>query len=221
MARGPACKRFQPNGGPNLRPNRVTDHAAGTPRLVLLTRFPEPGRAKTRLIPALGAAGAAALHRRLTETTLAILRATGLPVEVWVTGAAPDAFAAWLGNEVTIRPQGEGDLGARMQRCLDPAPALVVGADLPDLTPAHINAAVRLLAAGKVALGPAEDGGYYLLGLPALAPWLFSGMAWGTDGVLAETQRRLRAGGRPCGLLPPLADLDRPEDLGRFPGLLP
>ncbi len=189
------------------------------PRLVLFTRFPEPGRAKTRLIPALGADGAAGLHRRLTEATLATLRATGLPVEVWVTGAPPDAFRAWL-EGATIALQGEGDLGARMARSLEPAPAIVVGSDLPDLAAAHIAAAVRLLAEGKVALGPAEDGGYYLLGLPAPAPFLFDGMAWGTDGVLAETRRRLEVAGRAYGLLPVLADIDRPEDLARFPGLV-
>ncbi len=209
-----ACSGDVPRRRACKRP-RVTRQ----PRLVLLTRFPEPGRAKTRLIPALGAAGAAALHRRLTEATLATLRATGLPVEVWVTGAPPDAFRAWL-EGAAIRPQGEGDLGARMARSLDPAPALVVGSDLPDLALAHIAAAVRLLVEGKVALGPAEDGGYYLLGLPAPAPFLFGGMAWGTDGVLAETRRRLETSGREYGLLPTLADLDRPEDLGRFPGLV-
>lgn len=190
-----------------------------SPRLVLFTRFPEPGQAKTRLIPALGAAGAAALHRRLTEQTLVTLRATGLEVEVWVTGAPFAAFADWLGA-ATFRLQGEGDLGARMARALDPAPAIIVGSDLPDLAPAHVAAAVRLLARGHVALGPAEDGGYYLLGLPAPAPFLFGTMDWGTDAVLAETLRRLGAHGQAHGLLPTLADLDRPEDLSSFPGLL-
>jgi len=189
------------------------------PRLVLFTRFPEPGRAKTRLIPALGAAGAAALHRRLTEATLATLRATGMDVEVWVTGAPLDAFVDWLGP-VYLRPQAEGDLGARMARALDPTPAIIVGSDLPDLATAHIQGAVQMLVEGKVALGPAEDGGYYLLGLPAPARFLFGAMDWGTDAVLAETRRRLDAKGRAYRLLPTLADLDRPEDLGRFPGLL-
>jgi len=190
------------------------------PRLVMFTRFPEPGRAKTRLIPALGPAGAAALHRQMTERTLATLRATAYDVEVWVTGAPLSAFAEWLGP-VTLRPQGEGDLGARMARALDPGPAIIVGSDLPELVPAHVAAAAEILAQDQVALGPAEDGGYWLLGLPAPAPFLFDAMAWGTDAVLAETLRRLGAHGRAYGLLPTLADLDRPEDLDRFPGLLP
>ena len=123
------------------------------PRLVLFTRFPQPGQVKTRLIPALGAAGAAALHRRLTETILATLRSTGLAVELWVTGAPAEAFAAWLGADVPIRPQGAGDLGARMDRALRPAPAILVGSDLPTLAASHIAAAAALLADGRVALG--------------------------------------------------------------------
>ena len=190
------------------------------PRLVLFTRYPQPGHAKTRLIPALGAAGAAALHRRLTEATLATLLATGLPLEVWVTGAPVPAFEAWLGSGTPIRPQGCGDLGARMDRALQPTPAILVGSDLPTLAAPHITAAAALLARGKVALGPAEDGGYYLVGLPAPAPFLFDSMAWSTSGVLAETKRRLQANAVPYALLPTLPDLDRPEDLARFPGLL-
>jgi len=190
------------------------------PRLLLFTRYPQPGQTKTRLIPALGAAGAAALHRRLTEATLATLLATGLPVELWVTGAPVAAFQAWLGQSVPILPQGEGDLGARMDRALQPTPAILVGSDLPTLAASHITAASARLADGKVALGPAEDGGYYLVGLPAPAPFLFDAMVWSTSGVLAETRRRLEANAVPYALLPTLADLDRPEDLARFPGLL-
>ncbi len=190
------------------------------PRLVLFTRFPEPGRAKTRLIPALGPAGAAALHRRLTEQTMATLRNTGLPLEVWVTGAPVAAFEAWLGAGTPLRVQNDGDLGARMAEALSPAPAIVVGSDLPTLAASHILAAAALLADGRVALGPAEDGGYYLLGLPSPASFLFDDMAWSTAGVLAETTRRLEKQAVPFGLLPTLPDLDRPEDFGRFPGLL-
>ena len=190
------------------------------PRLVLFTRYPQPGHAKTRLIPALGAAGAAALHRRLTDATLATLLRMGLPVEVWVTGAPADAFAAWLGADVPIRQQGEGDLGARMDRALRPVPAILVGSDLPTLAASHIMQAVAALAKGQVALGPAEDGGYYLVGLPEPAPFLFEAMRWSTPGVLAETRRRLEAHATPYALLPTLPDLDRPDDLARFPGLL-
>ena len=107
-----------------------------------------------------------------------------------------------------------------MDRALRPAPAILVGSDLPTLAASHIAAAAALLADGKVALGPAEDGGYYLVGLPAPAPFLFEAMAWSTAGVLAETRRRLAAHAVSYALLPVLPDLDRPEDLARFPALL-
>ena len=189
-------------------------------RLVLFTRYPRPGQAKTRLIPALGAIGAAELHRRLTETTLATLLTTGLAVELWVTGAPVAAFEAWLGKTIPIQLQDGEDLGARMNRALQPTPAIVVGSDIPSLAAAHIAQAAALLADGKVALGPAEDGGYYLIGLPNPAPFLFEAMIWSTSAVLAQTRRRLEAHAVPYGLLPTLPDLDRPEDLARFPGLL-
>ncbi len=190
------------------------------PRLIMFTRFPEPGRAKTRLIPALGAEGAATMHRRLTERTLAVLRAAGLTLEVWVTGATPDAFRSWLGDDLVLRPQGDGDLGARMRRALDDTPAILVGSDLPGLATRHIAAAATFLAHGETVLGPAEDGGYYLIGLPERAPFLFDAMAWSTDGVLAETCRRLDRHGRRYARLETLADLDRPQDLPRFAALL-
>ena len=85
--------------------------------------------------------------------------------------------------------------------------------------PPTSSRAAGLLARGLVALGPAEDGGYTLLGLPAPAPFLFTDMAWSTAAVLPETVRRLEARAIPYGLLPVLPDLDRPEDLARFPDL--
>ena len=195
-----------------------------SPRLLMFTRFPAPGQAKTRLIPALGPDGAAAVHRTMTERTLATLRAAadagGMAVEVWVTGGPDAAFRQWLGPGFAIVQQGEGDLGARMARALAATPAILVGSDLPDLQPGHIAAAAALLAVGQAAFGPAEDGGYYLVALPAPAPFLFTGMAWSTAGVMAETRRRLHAHGVAYGLLPTLPDLDKPADLARFPNLL-
>lgn len=187
------------------------------PRLVLFARYPTPGRAKTRLIPALGAAGAAALHRRLTERTLAVMRATGLPVEVRITGAPAAAFRRWLGD-VSVVPQGGGHLGARMRRAAE-APAILVGADVPDLTEAHLLAAAEALSRSAVVIGPAEDGGYYLIGVREPIPWLFAPMAWGTDVVQAETMARLARRGVEPVLLDPLSDLDTPEDLKRWPHL--
>lgn len=185
-------------------------------RIILFARFPEPGRAKTRLIPALGAERAAELHRRLTERIVAELRASGLPWSVAVTGAPLADFARWLGA-ADLFDQGEGDLGERLARIAPPV--IFIGADIPDLAVAHLRAAAAAVGAGRVVVGPAEDGGYYLLGLPAPMPFLFGDMPWGTDRVFGETVARLDARGIAPVLLEPLADLDRPEDLARWPDL--
>jgi uncharacterized protein len=188
------------------------------PRLVLFARYPTPGRAKTRLIPALGAEGAAALHRRLTERTLGVMRATGLPVEVRTTGAPIAAFRRWLGDIVCV-PQGGGHLGARMRRAAAHAPAILVGADIPDLSAWHLRAAVEALERAPVAIGPAADGGYYLIGVRQPMPWLFAPMAWGTAAVRAETLARCGRRGVEAAMLTPLSDLDTPDDLKRWPDL--
>ncbi|WP_426167626.1 TIGR04282 family arsenosugar biosynthesis glycosyltransferase [Sandarakinorhabdus sp. DWP1-3-1] len=182
-------------------------------RVSLFARWPEPGRAKTRLIPALGAAGAADLHRRLTERTVATVLAAGLPCEVRSTGANPPVFADWLGPGVTVVDQGDGDLGARLARAAKTLPVLLLGADIPDLAPHHLHAAVAALADAPAVIGPAEDGGYWLLGLAAPAPQAFVGVDWGTSSVCEQTLDRLPAG---IPQLATLADLDRPEDLARW-----
>jgi rSAM/selenodomain-associated transferase 1 len=185
-------------------------------RVALFTRWPEPGKAKTRLIPALGADGAAALHKRLTERAVATVRASGLALEVRSTGAEPRAFRDWLGQDVSVVDQGDGDLGARLARAAAVTPVLLLGADVPDVTAALLQDAAAALAQTPLVIGPAEDGGYWLLGLAAPQPQLFEGIAWGTETVFAETLARAPA---PPQRLPVLADLDRPEDLPRWPGL--
>lgn len=185
-------------------------------RVVLFTRWPEPGHAKTRLIPALGAEGAAALHRRLTERAVSACRASGLAVEVRTTGAPLANFAAWLGDDLCFVDQSDGDLGDRLSRAAAVTPVLLVGADIPDMTAAHLCSAAAALDAASVTIGPAEDGGYWLLGLATPMPALFNDIAWGTSAVFAATVARLAA---PPAILETLADLDRPEDLARWPDL--
>lgn len=187
------------------------------PRIALFARFPTPGAAKTRLHPVLSPEAAAALHARLVRRTLITIRASGLPYAVHITGASAARFADWLGPEVPLIDQGAGDLGDRMARVA--TPVVIVGADIPDLGVDHLREAAASVAAGRVVLGPAEDGGYYLIGLPAPADYLFEEMPWGTSGVLAETLARLGEQAVAPVLLPMLADLDRPEDLRRWPQL--
>lgn len=159
------------------------------------------------------------MHRRLTERTVAVLRASGGQVSVAYTGASAEAFAAWLGPDVTLVEQAEGDLTARLLACLEPAPVIFFGADTPDLTTAHVRAARASLEDHEVVIGPAEDGGYYLIGMRNPMPELLTDMPWSTDQVLPETLARLAARGTAPVLLETLADCDRPEDLARWPGL--
>ena len=192
-------------------------------RLILFTRYPLPGRAKTRLIPALGAEGAAALHRRLVLRTLRTAqkacRAGLADLEVRFDGGTQQSMSHWLGDSARFLPQGAGNLGERMARafeesfrCGSPA-TVIIGSDCPGLTPDVITAAFARLTETPVVLGPAKDGGYYLIGLSRPMPDLFRGIPWGTDRVLADSLAVLQRRGCKPALLEPLQDIDRPEDL--------
>ncbi|MBC7505389.1 MAG: TIGR04282 family arsenosugar biosynthesis glycosyltransferase [Sandarakinorhabdus sp.] len=184
-------------------------------RVSLFTRWPEAGKAKTRLIPALGAQGAADLHRRLTERTVGVVQAAGLALEVRSTGADVGQFRAWLGAE-TVVDQGAGDLGMRLARAAAALPVLLLGADIPGLTPEHLILAVEALRKAPAVVGPAADGGYWVLGLSQAVPGVFDGIAWGTSGVLAATLARLPA---ETVRLTTLSDLDTPDDLLCWPDI--
>lgn len=191
--------------------------AAASPRLVIFARLPVPGQAKTRLIPALGEEGAARLYARLLNQTVEVAKQSGLPFEMRVTGGELDAFRALFGEDTQIADQGPGDLGARMARV--EGPALVIGSDCPGITAPLLRAAAQALEDRSVVIGPATDGGYYLIGFREQMPWLFEDMAWSTPAVFAETLARLAARGLGPAVLPELSDIDTPEDLARWPEL--
>lgn len=192
-------------------------------RLIIFTRWPEPGRAKTRLIPALGEAGAADLQRKMTERALAwarrLARRREVDLEVRYDGGDESALSAWLGSGPKYVPQGAGDLGARMSRALHQAleqgapRAVLAGCDIPGMDDRLMEQALILLSRNQVVLGPTLDGGYYLIGLSAPAPALFQGIDWGTGCVMAQTLTLLKAAGLKHELLPPRIDVDLPEDL--------
>jgi len=188
-------------------------------RVAAFARFPVAGMCKTRLIPAVGAQGAATIHTKLVENCVAAMRGSGLSIELRTTGAEAPAFRDWLGLDIAFIDQGDGDLGDRLARAAAPYPVIFIGSDAPDLDADRLIAAAKALASAPAVIGPAEDGGYYLLGLNAPAPWLFTGMDWGTEAVFEETMRRFAAHGVTPVVLEPLADLDRPEDLARWPEL--
>src|SRR6202011_100262 len=190
--------------------------------LAILAKAPVAGSVKTRLIPALGAAGAAALHARLIERTVETACAAAVgPVTLWVTPAPPHPCFAALASHfpIALAVQPEGDLGARMLAACEAAagPAIVIGSDCPALTPSHLRQAADVLRDGHdVVVIPAEDGGYVLIGSRQPQPELFTGMTWSTDQVMAQTRRRLAHADLTWRELPPLWDVDRPEDLARL-----
>ena len=188
------------------------------PTVNLFTKWPTPGAAKTRLIPAIGPEGAARLHARLAEQTLGTIRESGLPFQVRTTGAQPVDFVGWLGPDVHAVDQGDGDLGARLARV--PAPMLLIGGDAPDLTAELLHQAADALRQAPAVIGPAADGGYWLLGLSRPMLHLFTSMPWGTDTVAADTIARFGCDGISPVILPTLHDCDRPEDLARWPELM-
>jgi rSAM/selenodomain-associated transferase 1 len=193
--------------------------------VIVFARAPRPGKAKTRLIPALGKAGAAALHRRLVVHSLrAATDARIGPVELWCTPDTSDPFFRECQRRlgVSLQAQGAGDLGARMLRAFESALArsgcaILVGSDIPALSAQYLRDAERALAGDDVVIGPAEDGGYVLVGLSRCDPELFRGIPWGGSEALAETRRRIAALGWRLVELPALWDVDRPEDLERLP----
>lgn len=189
-----------------------------TPEIAIFARWPEPGKAKTRLIPALGEQGAAALYARLLELTVREARESGLPFHLRVTGDDPARFRELLGGDLDVRDQGSGDLGERLARV--PTPGLMIGSDCPGLTAALLREAATVLPNRDAVIGPAQDGGYWLLGLREPCPGLFSDMAWSTPEVFPETLRRLEAAGISPHLLPELTDIDTGDDLDAWPELL-
>ena len=196
--------------------------------LILFTRYPEPGTTKTRLIPKLGIEGAAELQRQMTRHIISRVKEfTGLhptPLEVRFEGGNKNLMQAWLGTEFDYSLQGKGDIGLRMGRALKDGfgsgyeTVMIIGSDIPDITADILQKAFEGLKKQDLVLGPAGDGGYYLIGMHQTAfiqanPRLFNGIHWGTDAVLSQTLAVAKELRLNYILLDTLEDVDRPEDL--------
>jgi rSAM/selenodomain-associated transferase 1 len=191
-----------------------------------MLKAPRPGTVKTRLAADIGPAEAARIYRLLAERQLAAIP-PDWPVEVHFAPAdARDEMRAWLGLRPALFPQAEGDLGERLVHAVAStfargAPAaLVIGGDCPELDADTLRAAAEVLRHDPLVLGPATDGGYYLIGLSEPRPALFSGIPWSTDRTLAATLHQAKSLRLNARLLTEKSDVDTLDDLRQHARLL-
>ncbi len=197
----------------------------GAGQLVVMARWPAPGRCKRRLAGSLGSPPAARIQASLTGHTLAVARqlgrSRGVELVLAVDGLASRAAGRWgaeLGADRAVL-QGAGGLGMRMQRQFQRAAregcrrVVLIGSDLPLLEAADLEGAFAALEQWPAVLGPACDGGYWLIGLRRPAPALMAGIAWGSGQVLAQTLAAMERHGLEAALLAPKTDLDWARDL--------
>ena len=189
-------------------------------RIVIFAKAPVPGHAKTRLIPVLGAEGAAKLAAQMLAATLAQVKgAAPAKFELCVTpNAAEEAWTGHLPRDVAISEQGPGDLGMRMaaaaERVLRGGERIIlIGTDCPGLDSARLRAMAAALESHDAVMHPAKDGGYVLLGLSRFDPSLFSGIVWSNDTVGTSTRARIETLGWRLLVGETLRDIDEPSDL--------
>ncbi|OGA72765.1 MAG: hypothetical protein A3G27_11595 [Betaproteobacteria bacterium RIFCSPLOWO2_12_FULL_66_14] len=196
-------------------------------RILVFAKAPEPGRVKTRLIPALGPQGAALLYRAMMRHCLGTAF-SALPggVELWCAPDISHPFFAECGArwDLPLREQPSGDIGERMSEAMrralgEAGSALIFGSDVPTITGTDVRGALAALASGCDAVFvPTEDGGYGLIGLARHDPVLFEGIAWSTPSVMEQTRERLSELGWRWRELPARWDVDRPQDVERLAG---
>ncbi len=191
--------------------------------LIIYSRYPEPGKTKTRMIPQLGAEDAAQLQREMTEHTLntakKIKSDREINIEIHFAGGNQHLMSDWLGKDIKCVPQISGDLGDRMNSSFTQAfdsnsrGVVTIGIDCPDIDRQILNNAFNSLQNNDLVLGVAKDGGYYLIGLNKATPELFQNIDWGTDKVLNQTKAIAQQLNLNTQYLTTLSDVDRPEDL--------
>lgn len=196
--------------------------------VLLFTRYPEPGLSKTRLISTLGDQGAADLQRQMTEWIVAKISRLAadnpLILEIHYDGGNLPLMRSWLGSFPIYQQQTDGDLGTRMAHAIashlqKKAAILLTGSDCPEITPQILGEALQALRRNDIVIGPACDGGYYLIGANGtlradVMHALFTNIPWGSKTVFADTMAKADFHQLSCHILPKLHDIDRPEDLG-------
>ncbi|PIR15011.1 MAG: hypothetical protein COV48_16790 [Elusimicrobia bacterium CG11_big_fil_rev_8_21_14_0_20_64_6] len=195
--------------------------------LVVFVKAPIPGKVKTRLHVPLSASQAARVYRAFVQDSVACARLCGeAAVSIAYEPHPKRPDLAWLEDAPAWFRQAEGDLGARLIAAFErgflagASKVVVIGSDCPDLDPDILRQAFARLDDAQAVLGPAEDGGYYLIGLRAPMPHLFSKMEWSNSFVFRRTLERLRLRGESFALLPVRADVDTFGDLKALAGRL-
>lgn len=196
--------------------------------LAILAKAPVPGLAKTRLIPHLGAEGAAALQRWLLQRIVTTALAADIgPVTLWCTPDTghPAFVACSVLGPLALRRQPDGDLGERMLAAIagstTPFGTVVVGTDCPLLTPALLRRAADALARHDATVVPADDGGYVLIGMRRPSPRVFADVDWGSGHVMDQTRARMAELGWRWKEFESLRDVDRGEDLAQLIACFP
>src|SRR5690554_465626 len=206
----------------------MTDSDSAQAVVMQFAKWPEEGRVKTRLMPALGAVGACNAHITLTLAVLDNLFSAGYPVQIWwereleaVPDEANDIVCKLERASIRQYIQTGQTLGDRMLVALSQSLesygcGLIIGSDCPSVDREYILQAIDALAKCDVVLGPSDDGGYVLIGASRVVVGMLDGIQWGTGQVLEQTRRRLKKLGLNVMLLEPRWDVDEPEDWLRF-----
>ena len=201
-----------------------------TARIVVFSKAPRMGEVKTRLIPHLGAQAATELHARLLQQTINMVTSSKLaPVELWCSPDAVEPHFQSLQSQyhISLYNQHGINLGARMAHAATTVLAraeqlIIIGSDCPVMDKNYIDTALRALQSGsEVVIGPAEDGGYVLIGLNRFIPQVFENIAWGSDQVLQQTLAVIQHQAIQYQLLESLWDVDRLEDYQRYQEITP
>lgn len=197
-----------------------------TPLLIVFTRNPIKGKVKTRLAASTSDDYALEVYNKLRAITQKAAFATGADLAVYYDDHIPESDI-FLGEETKAFLQKGNDLGARMSNAFEQGFSdkyrriVLIGTDCPELGKTTLLQAFELLKEHSAVLGPAKDGGYYLIGLNRPCPGLFIGRRWGADKVLRETVEELDRNNLRYGLLPVFSDIDTAEDLENFKQGLP
>ena len=195
-------------------------------KLIIFVKAPRPGTVKTRLAQSIGSKAACAAYCEMVQKMIQELSPLKDVQLRFCPDDAREEFRQWQAPDWELQPQGEGDLGERLQAAFEQAFAggalrvLVIGSDCPAITIEDIRAAWAALETFDLVLGPARDGGYWLIGLTRLHRQLFEGIAWSTETVLRETLARARSAGLTVKLLRELNDVDTLADWEQFKAVL-